>query len=111
VARRGSKQDGPRLSHRSVRAHMMDYHFGRLSPEMNAAIEQHVRSCETCRAEGMTHLASEKRAAVRLGRAGSGGSTGGLPRIIALIATLLLLALLLYVLLSTFDHSLPPAVP
>jgi anti-sigma factor RsiW len=105
VARRSAKRDGPRLSHQAVRAHMMDYHFGRLSPEMNAAIERHVRSCETCRAEGLEHLATEKRSAVRLSRRGSGGRAGGLPRVIALLATLLLLALLIYVLVSTYAHT------
>ncbi|HEY7982858.1 MAG TPA: zf-HC2 domain-containing protein [Ktedonobacterales bacterium] len=77
---------------------MVDYHFGRLSPEMNAAVEQHVRSCERCQAEGLRHLATEKRSALRLARRGPQGRSGGLPRVIALIAALVLLALFLYLL-------------
>jgi hypothetical protein len=47
---------------------MMDYHFGRLSPELNAAVERHVQSCAICQREGLVHLATEKRDAVRLSR-------------------------------------------
>lgn len=78
---------------------------------MNAAIEQHVRTCEKCRAEGMVHLATEKRWAVRLAR--SGGRSGSRLRLIALIATLALLALLVYLLLTSSGHSvhLPHLTP
>ncbi len=47
---------------------MMDYHFGRLSPELNAAVERHARSCAICQREGLVHLATQKREAVRLSR-------------------------------------------
>jgi hypothetical protein len=64
---------------------------------MNAAIEQHVRMCDQCRAEGLLHLATEKRVAAR----GGYSERSNRPlRVIALIATLVLLALLLYQLLS-----------
>jgi hypothetical protein len=84
---------------------MVDYHFGRLSPAMNAAIERHVRSCDQCQAEGMGHLATEKRSAVRLGRRGYSGRSGGFPRVIALLAALLLLALMIYLLSTSSVHS------
>ena len=105
MARRGSQQAGPRLTHQSVRAHLVDYHFGRLSPAMNAAIEQHVRSCDKCRAEGLAHLATERRSAARLARGGYGGSASRPLRMIALMATLLLLALLIYLLFSSSGHG------
>lgn len=89
---------------------MIDYHFGRLSPNMNAAIEQHVRSCEKCQAEGMGHLATEKRSAVRLSRRGTGSQSGGFPRVVALIAALLLLALMVYLMANSKSHARWPSL-
>jgi hypothetical protein len=85
-----------------VRAHLVDYHFGRLSPEMNAAIEQHVRTCDQCRTEGLVRLATEKRVAARDGYKGRSNRS---LRVVALLATLVLLALMLYLLLATGGHS------
>jgi anti-sigma factor RsiW len=89
---------------------MIDYHFGRLSPTMNAAVEQHVRSCEKCQAEGMAHLATEKRSAVRLSRRGYGGRSGGFPRVVALIAALLLIGLMVYLMANSKAHARGPSL-
>lgn len=96
MARRITRRAIPKLSHEAVREHLLDYHFSRLSPELNAAIERHVRSCETCQREGLFHLATQKREAVRLSRRRRGPSTrrARLARFMELAFTLCLLALL-----------------
>ncbi|HET9111437.1 MAG TPA: zf-HC2 domain-containing protein [Ktedonobacterales bacterium] len=82
----------PRLRHEQVVEKFVDYHFGRLSPEMNTAIERHVRSCARCKREGLTNAANERKGAVRQLR----GVRGGKPllrrrtRNILLILTLLI---------------------
>lgn len=63
----------PRLRHEQVVESFVDYHFGRLSPEMNTAIERHVRSCPRCKREGLTNAANERRGAVRQLRSVRGG--------------------------------------
>lgn len=49
------------LSHADAARYSVDYHFGRLSPEINAALEAHVRTCELCQREGLLHAPTEKR--------------------------------------------------
>ena len=44
---------------------LVDYHFGRLSPEMNAAVETHVRDCAVCQRQGLVHAPTEKRQIMR----------------------------------------------
>ena len=44
---------------------LVDYHFGRLSPEMNAAVEIHVRDCDVCQRQGLVHAPTEKRQIMR----------------------------------------------
>lgn len=44
---------------------LVDYHFGRLSPEMNAAVEAHVRDCAVCQRQGLAHAPTEKRQIMR----------------------------------------------
>lgn len=63
----------PRLRHEQVVEKFVDYHFGRLSPEMNKAIERHVRSCARCKREGLTNAANERKGAVRRLRSVRGG--------------------------------------
>jgi hypothetical protein len=61
------------LRHEQVVESFVDYHFGRLSPEMNTAIERHVRSCSRCKREGLTNAANERRGAARKLRGVRGG--------------------------------------
>ncbi len=63
----------PRLRHEQVVENFVDYHFGRLSPEMNAAIERHVQSCARCKREGLTNAANERKGTVRQLRSVRGG--------------------------------------
>ena len=84
----------PRLRHEQVVEKFVDYHFGRLSPEMNTAIERHVRSCARCKREGLTNAASERKGAVRRLR----GVRGGKPLLRRRTRNLLLMLLLLLVL-------------
>ncbi len=71
----------------------MDYHFGRLTPAMNRAIETHVRTCERCKREGLTHAAGERQAANRKLRSVRGGKPLLGPRgRVALLALTLLVA-------------------
>jgi Putative zinc-finger len=44
---------------------LVDYHFGRLSPEINAAVEAHVRDCAVCQRQGLAHAPTEKRQIMR----------------------------------------------
>jgi hypothetical protein len=75
---------------------MVDYHFGRLSPQMNEAVERHVRSCEMCQREGMVHLATQKRESVRtVRRALRTRGGGGRRRMLALLAAAVMLGLLM----------------
>ena len=62
-----------RLSHEEVAERFVDYHFGRLTPAMNRAVEAHVRSCERCKREGLTRAAAERQAANRKLRRVRGG--------------------------------------
>ena len=74
VLKRGrSRAAIPRLRHEQVVEKFVDYHFGRLSPEMNIAIERHVRSCARCKREGLTHAANERKGAARQLRGVRGG--------------------------------------
>lgn len=63
----------PRLRHEQVVESFVDYHFGRLSQEMNTAIERHVRSCARCKREGLTNAANERKGAIRQLRSVRGG--------------------------------------
>ncbi|HZC08325.1 MAG TPA: hypothetical protein VE338_22020 [Ktedonobacterales bacterium] len=82
------------MRHEQVVESFVDYHFGRLSPEMNTAIERHVRSCARCKREGLNKAASDRKGAVRQLR----GVRGGKPllrrrtRNILLVLVLLLAA-------------------
>ncbi|MGZ3673077.1 MAG: hypothetical protein ACXVCO_02100 [Ktedonobacterales bacterium] len=42
-------------------AHLVDYHVGRLSREMNAAVEAHIKICPICQRRGLRQAANEKR--------------------------------------------------
>lgn len=63
----------PRLRHEQVAESYVDYHFGRLSPEMNTAIERHIKSCARCKREGLTNAASQRKQAGRRLRGVRGG--------------------------------------
>jgi hypothetical protein len=108
VAGRTKRRAEPKLSHQAVRKHLLDYHVGRLSPEMSAAVERHVRTCSSCQAEGLVHLATERRAAIRIARRSSSRrSNTNRPRLLALAATLVLLALLIVILTTSKGAGLP----
>lgn len=42
-------------------AQLVDYHVGRLSREMNAAVEAHIKICPICQRRGLRQAANEKR--------------------------------------------------
>lgn len=89
----------PRLSHEEVVARFVDYHFGRLTPEMNRAIEAHVRTCSRCKRERLSRAASERQASNRKLRRVRGGKPliGPRGRIALLALTLLVTAQLVLV--------------
>ncbi|MGH2515259.1 MAG: WD40 repeat domain-containing protein [Ktedonobacterales bacterium] len=45
--------------------YLVEYHFGRLSPQVNAAVEAHIRDCKICQRQGLSHAATEKREVAR----------------------------------------------
>jgi WD40 repeat protein len=94
LKRGGKRRPIPRLQHEQVVESFVDYHFGRLSPEMNIAIERHVRSCQRCKREGLTNAATERKGAGRRLRGVRGGKPllGRRARNIILILLLLLAA-------------------
>lgn len=49
------------LSHADATRYSVDYLLGRLSPELNAAMEAHVQSCAHCQREGLLHAPTQKR--------------------------------------------------
>lgn len=63
----------PRLRHEQVAEIYVDYHFGRLAPEMNTAVERHIKSCARCKREGLTNAASQRKQAGRKLRGVRGG--------------------------------------
>ncbi len=66
-----SQRSAPRGSqplqydHETVEQLLFHYHYGRLSPEQNAAVEAHVRSCVWCREAGLKHVATERMYAMQ----------------------------------------------
>jgi putative zinc finger protein/WD40 repeat protein len=93
---RGKTQS--RLTHEEVVERFVDYHFGRLSPTMNRAVEAHIRSCPRCKREGMNRAASERQAANRKLRRVRGGKPLLSPRarlIVLAIAVLITAQLVL----------------
>lgn len=58
---RGKRTTLPELSHDEAMAHLVDYHVGRLSREMNAAVEAHIKDCPICQRRGLRQAANEKR--------------------------------------------------
>lgn len=62
---RAQRQPVPRLDHDEVVARFVDYHFGRLAPEMDRAVEAHVRSCPQCQREGLRREVADRRRAQR----------------------------------------------
>jgi dipeptidyl aminopeptidase/acylaminoacyl peptidase len=52
---------------------MVDYHFGRLAPQMNRAIEEHIRTCPRCKAEGLASAPSARQSSGRKLRRVRGG--------------------------------------
>lgn len=88
---RGKTQS--RLTHEEVVEHFVDYHFGRLSPTMNRAIEAHIRSCPRCKRERMGRAAADRQAANRKLRRVRGGKPLLSPRgRLILLAIALLIA-------------------
>ena len=53
------------LPHAEAARLLVDYHFGRLSPERSAAVEAHVRTCGTCQREGLDHAYTQQQIAMR----------------------------------------------
>lgn len=105
MATRDRRRTVPKLSHDAVREHMLDYHFGRLSPQMNAAVERHIQTCQLCQREGLTHLATQKRDAVRQSRRRAKRRDRTRPlRMLALLLTVVLLLLLVLVASARGSH-------
>lgn len=89
----GSRKTQARLTHEEVAERFVDYHFGRLTPALNRAVETHVRSCDRCRREGLTRAAAERQAAKRkLSRVRGGKPLLGPRGRIALLALIVLVA-------------------
>jgi hypothetical protein len=44
---------------------LVDFELGRLSARRSTAVEQHIRSCETCKRQGLGHAVTEQRRIVR----------------------------------------------
>lgn len=63
--RQHARPPGPKLRHEDVAARIAEYHVGRLSPAMNAAIEAHVRECPICKRQGLDRAPMEKRSVER----------------------------------------------
>lgn len=64
--RAAPRQPAPQqLSHEMVEHLLFSYHYGRLSPEQNAAVEGHVRSCALCREGGLSHIVTERMHAMQ----------------------------------------------
>ncbi len=94
VFKRGrSRAAIPRLRHEQVVEKFVEYHFGRLSPEMNLAIERHVRSCQRCKREGLTNAANERKGAARQLQGVRGGKPLISRRTRNVLFTLLLIAI------------------
>lgn len=55
----------PRLPHDEAVKYLVEYHFGRLSPQLNAAVEAHIRECKVCQRQGLGHAATERREVAR----------------------------------------------
>ena len=53
------------MTHDQVVELLVNYHLGRLGPEVNRAIEAHVAQCPICQAQGLVHTGTEKRAVQR----------------------------------------------
>lgn len=105
MATRDRRRTVPKLGHEAVREHLVDYHFGRLSPQMNAAVERHIQSCQICQRDGLNHLATQKREAVRLSRRRPARRDRARPlRLLALLLTVVLLVLLVLVASSRGRH-------
>ena len=63
--RKIERTHNPRITHDQVVELVVDYHLGRLGPEVNRAIEAHVASCPQCQMQGLVHTGTEKRAVQR----------------------------------------------
>lgn len=61
AGRRGKRTTIPELSHDEAMTQLLDYHVGRLSREMNAAVEAHIKICPICQRRGLRQAANEKR--------------------------------------------------
>lgn len=59
--RKSQRMTVPRLGHDEAVQYLVEYHFGRLPPQMNAALETHIRECRICQRQGLGHAATEKR--------------------------------------------------
>lgn len=59
--RKSQRMMVPKLSHDEAVQYLVEYHFGRLSPALNAAVEAHVHDCRLCQRQGLAHAATEKR--------------------------------------------------
>ncbi len=44
---------------------LVDFELGRLSPRRSSAVEQHVRTCEICKSQGLGHAVTERRQIIR----------------------------------------------
>ncbi len=44
---------------------LVDFELGRLSARRSSAVEQHIRSCEICKKQGLGHAVTEQRRIIR----------------------------------------------
>ena len=63
--RRDARGAVPKLRHDEAVQYLVEYHFGRLAPQLNAAVEAHIRECAICQRQGLSHAATEKRDVAR----------------------------------------------
>lgn len=63
--RRDARAAVPKLRHEEAVQYLVEYHFGRLSPQLNTAVEAHIRECKICQRQGLNHAATEKREVAR----------------------------------------------
>lgn len=86
----------------------MDYHFGRLTPAMNRAVEAHIAACERCKREGLKGAAAQRQAAGRRLRRVRGGKPFIGPRGRIALLTLALLIAIQFVLVAVTRGQAQP---
>ncbi len=92
------------LHHDTAQRYLLDYLYGRLSPELEAAMEAHMKACPWCRSEGMGHLATERMRAMQQ-RSSARRAGRPAPLVIGLIALLVALVGFAGLLIGVAGHE------